>query len=109
MPLQKAVHLRCWYINFPNAENDDRDNLKVLRLAEVYLIAAEAAYRTNDEATALGYLNDLMAQREPGFTYASAGAALLTDIITERRKELAFEGDRLFDLNRLKMANRPDH
>jgi hypothetical protein len=88
---------------FPNGGNDDRDNLKVLRLAEVYLIAAEAAARTSDEPGALGYLNDLMAQREPGFTYASAGAQLLTDIITERRKELAFEGDRLFDLNRLKM------
>lgn len=88
---------------FPNGGNDDRDNLKVLRLAEVYLIAAEAAARTSDEPGALDYLNDLMAAREPGFTYASAGAQLLTDIITERRKELAFEGDRLFDLNRLKM------
>jgi starch-binding outer membrane protein, SusD/RagB family len=90
-------------LKYPNANNDDRDNLKVLRLAEVYLIAAEAAYRTNDEATAKDYLNDLMAQREPGKVYASTGDQLLTDIITERRKELAFEGDRLFDLNRLKM------
>lgn len=88
---------------FPNANNDDRDNLKVLRLAEIYLIAAEAAARTNDETTALDYLNDLMAQRDPGFSYSSSGAQLIDDIITERRKELAFEGDRLFDLNRLKL------
>ncbi len=89
---------------FSNASNNDRDNPKVLRLSEIYLIAAEAAYRTSDEATALDYLNALMAERDPGFTYASSGAQLLDDIIEERRKELAFEGDRLYDLNRLKRA-----
>lgn len=89
---------------YSNASNNDRDNIKVLRLSEVYLIAAEAAARTGEEGLALDYLNALMAERDPGFTYASAGAQLLDDIITERRKELAFEGDRLFDLNRLKLA-----
>jgi starch-binding outer membrane protein, SusD/RagB family len=88
---------------FPNAENADRDNLKVLRLSEMYLIAAEAAYRTSDEGAAQDYLNALMAQRDPANLYTSTGAALLADIIEERRKELAFEGDRLHDLNRLQM------
>lgn len=96
---------------YPNAENADRDNLKVIRLAEVYLIAAEAAYRTDEEGLALDYLNELMAQRDPGTTYSSSGAVLLSDIVTERRKELAFEGDRLHDLNRLQLpinrANNP--
>ena len=88
---------------FPNATNPDRDNLKVIRLAEVYLIAAEAAL-PGDEATAKQYLNALLAQRDPAAApYASTGSQLLTDIITERRKELAFEGDRFFDLNRLKL------
>jgi tetratricopeptide (TPR) repeat protein len=87
---------------FPSASSSDRDNIKVMRLSEVYLIAAEAAARTNDEATALNYLNALMAQRDPGMTYSSSGATLINDIVTERRKELAFEGDRLYDLNRLK-------
>jgi hypothetical protein len=86
---------------FPNALNADRDNLKVIRLAEVYLIAAEAALPGN-EATALTYLNALVAQRDPGFVYASTGTQLLDDIVNERRKELAFEGDRFYDLNRLK-------
>ena len=90
---------------YPNGANQsDRDNLKVIRLAEVYLIAAEAAL-PGDEATALSYLNALMAQRDPSFAgYASTGAQLLSDIVQERRKELAFEGDRLSDLNRLKLA-----
>ncbi len=87
---------------FAHASSPDRDNIKVLRLSEVYLIAAEASL-PGDEASALMYLNDLMAQRDPSTVYTSTGAQLLSDIVTERRKELAFEGNRLFDLNRLKM------
>jgi starch-binding outer membrane protein, SusD/RagB family len=82
------------------AASGDRDDKKVIRLSEVYLIAAEAAQRLSDPQ-ALVHLNTLMAQRDPSLVYASAGAQLLEDIITERRKELAFEGDRFFDLNRL--------
>jgi tetratricopeptide (TPR) repeat protein len=86
---------------YPNAQNGDRDNLKVMRLSEVYLIAAEADARLANYVEASMYLNDLMAQRDPSLTYTSTGAQLISDIVTERRKELAFEGDRLFDLNRL--------
>ena len=89
---------------YPNASSPDRDNIKVLRLSDVYLVAAEASL-PGDEAGARIYLNDLLAQRDPSFAgYSSTGAALLNDIVTERRKELAFEGDRFYDLNRLKMA-----
>ena len=93
---------------YPNYTSTDKDNPKVIRLAEVYLIAAEASLPGN-EADARMYLNDLMAVRDPAFAgYSSTGAQLLTDIVTERRKELAFEGDRYYDLNRLKMdINRP--
>ncbi|HEY4064545.1 MAG TPA: RagB/SusD family nutrient uptake outer membrane protein [Puia sp.] len=87
---------------YPNATNADKDNPKVIRLAELYLIAAESSLPAN-EPDALKYLNLLMAARDPSTTYASTGAQLLSDIVTERRKELAFEGDRLYDLNRLKM------
>ncbi|MDQ2752014.1 MAG: RagB/SusD family nutrient uptake outer membrane protein [Bacteroidota bacterium] len=88
---------------FPNAQSPDKDNLKVIRLAEVYLIAAEASL-PGDETSAKMYLNQLMSQRDPAFAgYTSSGAQLLSDIVTERRKELAFEGDRLYDLNRLKL------
>ncbi|MFL9485257.1 RagB/SusD family nutrient uptake outer membrane protein [Chitinophagaceae bacterium LWZ2-11] len=90
-------------LKFPNAQNtSDKDNLKVLRLSDVYLIAAESSLPGN-ETDAKKYLNLLMAQRDPSFTgYASTGVQLLNDIIQERRKELAFEGDRFYDLNRLK-------
>ncbi len=92
------------YLNnkFPNALNADPDNYKVIRLSEVYLIAAEASLPGN-EADARQYLNALMAERDPSFVYNSTGKDLLSDIVQERRKELAFEGDRLSDLNRLKL------
>lgn len=79
----------------------DFNEKKVIRLAEVQLIAAEAAYRTNKEGEALTLLNALVSQRDLSLTYASSGTTLLADIVKERRKELAFEGDRFFDLNRL--------
>ena len=90
---------------FPNAENTDRDNLKVIRLAEVYLIAAECEARLGNDGNAQDYVNSLAETRDPVFTgYTDVGAALVTDIVTERRKELAFEGDRKYDLNRLGLS-----
>jgi hypothetical protein len=86
---------------FPNYNNADKDNLKVIRLADVYLMAAEAAV-TSSPTTAQGYLNSLRGQRDPAAPLVTAtGAALLDTIILERRKELAFEGDRLWTLQRL--------
>ncbi|MFI5133076.1 MAG: RagB/SusD family nutrient uptake outer membrane protein [Chitinophagales bacterium] len=88
------------YQNTSNAA--DKDDVKVIRYAEVLLTLAEAYYRTGDEVNARLYLNQLAKQRDPSFAgYASTGAQLLSDIILERRKELAFEGMRYLDLLRL--------
>ncbi|WP_443943686.1 RagB/SusD family nutrient uptake outer membrane protein [Pedobacter sp. AW1-32] len=86
------------------AVSGDRDDKKVIRLSDVYLIAAEAAHSqsTPNDVLALSYLNGLVSKRDNALVYASTGTQLLEDIITERRKELAFEGDRLHTLNRLK-------
>jgi tetratricopeptide (TPR) repeat protein len=87
---------------YPNAQSNDRDNLKVIRLAEVYLIAAESAARLGQTNNAQAFVNTVAETRDPSFTgYTDIGAALITDIVQERRKEMAFEGDRLFDMNRL--------
>lgn len=86
---------------FPNAGSADKDDVKVLRISEVYLIAAEAAHHTGNEPLALTYLNAVEKQRDPSFAgYSSSGTALLNDILLERRKELAFEGHRYWDLAR---------
>lgn len=72
---------------------------KVFRIAEQYVIAAEAAYNNNDAINARKYLNALREKR--GLT-AYTGTDLLQEIKNERTRELAFEGFRLFDLKRWK-------
>ena len=86
---------------FPVTSGDVSDT-KVVRFSEMYLIAAEGSLPA-DETSAKTYLNTLTALR--GATaIASTGTALFEDVITERRKELAFEGERYNDLQRLKRA-----
>ncbi|MGV8093323.1 MAG: RagB/SusD family nutrient uptake outer membrane protein [Mangrovibacterium sp.] len=92
------------YINnkYTNTASGDRDEVKIIRLSEVILTLAESYARTNDETNALHYLNQIAQLRDPSFTgFTSGGQQLINDIVNERRKELAFEGFRLFDLLRL--------
>ncbi len=86
---------------YPNAGSPDKDETPVLRMSEIYFIAAEAAYHLMDEAKARTFLNDVATERDASFAgYSSTGATLLNDILLERRKELAFEGQRYWDLVR---------
>jgi len=79
------------------------DNLPVIRLSEVYLNRAEARAKSGNDAGAQADV-DLIRQR--GFAAAPAvtatGAALVTEILNERRVELCFEGHRIFDITRNK-------
>jgi len=55
----------------------------------------------NDGTNALKYLNQVAQNRDASLAaYTYSGPALLNAILTERRKELAFEGLRFFDLTR---------
>ncbi|WP_295652182.1 RagB/SusD family nutrient uptake outer membrane protein [uncultured Mucilaginibacter sp.] len=87
------------YSNVTNAS--DKDDIKIIRYAEVLLTAAEAYAQTGDNVNGALYLNMVAKQRDPSFLgYTDVGTALINDILTERRKELAFEGLRWFDLTR---------
>lgn len=68
----------------------------------MYLIRAEALAEKNQTGAGADDLNALRAARIPGYTpQIFAGKdALITALYTERFKELAFEGQRLFDLRR---------
>jgi hypothetical protein len=78
----------------------DLSDTKVLRLSDVYLIAAEASLPGN-EADALTYVNFITSRRSAP-AIASTGTALFDDVLAERRRELAFEGERYMDFQRLK-------
>jgi len=84
---------------YPNTSGDKSDT-KIVRMSEMYLIAAEASLPA-DEPGALTYLNYITSRRS-ATAIASTGAQLFEDVLTERRKELAFEGERFFDFQRLK-------
>jgi starch-binding outer membrane protein, SusD/RagB family len=103
LQLGTRASLPAWFVRKYLNIATDRDDTKVLRLADVYLIAAEASAPVN-ETNARTFLNFVATRRDASFTgYTSTGTALVNDIIQERRKELAFEGDRFHDLNRLKL------
>lgn len=101
-----------------------RFNVKVpecrVRLSEIVLMMAEAAYHENDRETALRWLNELRHNRIEGVepltednlpavrdddrikvdVYGKPLTPLLQAIFDERRKELYMEGDRWFELKR---------
>jgi len=74
-------------------------NIKVIRLSEIYLIAAEAALAT-DPAKAALYLNNIR-KRSPNLAPATDATVSIDMILEERSKELLAEGHRFFDMIRL--------
>lgn len=70
----------------------------IIRLSEVYLTAAECAFRNNDKIKAVEYLNDLVKNRTTTVaSLATVDNITLERILIERRKELIGEGQRYFD------------
>jgi hypothetical protein len=82
----------------------------VLRSSEMYLTAAEAYAELNNVDSARFYLDAIRKRANPtAISTISSGTALLEAIYKERRKELGFEGLRMFDLLRWKKGvNRVD-
>lgn len=81
-------------------------NIKIIRLAEVYLNRAEARAHLNEDADAINDLKTIAMRGDPGVVIdpALTGQPLIDMVLLERRKELAFEGDRLYDLTRNKIS-----
>lgn len=90
------------------------DNIPVLRVADLYLIRAEAACAdpaaaTYNLANALTDLKRIKSNRITGYTgsaeetadNAMGQTALFNEVLRQRRIEFAMEGHRFFDLKRL--------
>lgn len=109
----------CKYYDVPTSGSNNGNNWIVLRLADIYLLYAEALVRTGgDKGKAIEYLNKIRERARntagnPAITDAPAdllrnytaadfadNEALLLAIEKERRVELAFEAHRWFDLVR---------
>ena len=73
----------------------------LLRSSEVCLNAAESYAMMKNEDSARFFLNQIRNRADLPNINAS-GSSLLDSIYLERRKELAFEGLRMFDIQRLK-------
>lgn len=85
--------------------NPLRNDEKVFRLSEMYLILAECAVAEKDYAAAAAHIKRIRDARNyiapvsiPVYT---SDAQAYADILQERRVELAFEGHRYIDLKRL--------
>ena len=76
------------------------NNIKIIRLSEIYLIAAEAALKSGGNPDE--YINTLRANRIKG--YVPVEGVSINDIINERRKELFAEGQISFDYRRNSMS-----
>ena len=80
------------------------DNTAIVRLAEMYMIRAEARFRTGNETGAQEDVNAIRQRANPAAEPVTAtGDALLQEIINEKRVELMYEGHRLWDLMRWNM------
>jgi starch-binding outer membrane protein, SusD/RagB family len=92
----------------PHAWQKSPVNMKIMRLSEVYLMAAEAAIMLGDNTTAATYINMVRSRARAcggGAVPANlTGTITMDQLIHERRCELACEGRRFFDLVRWNLA-----
>ncbi|UOB16109.1 RagB/SusD family nutrient uptake outer membrane protein [Abyssalbus ytuae] len=72
-------------------------NIMIYRLAETYLIGAEAHMRSGNTAKALEYVNTVRNRAHA----SSISTINQQEILDERARELAFEGQRWFTLKRM--------
>jgi hypothetical protein len=86
---------KVYLAKFPKGRYND---IPVLRLSEVYLNAAEAAFDEHDNVTAAKYLNDIIENRTTSASELVTPSTITAQrIYMERRKELVGEGQRYFD------------
>jgi hypothetical protein len=101
---QESTDVPAYYNNkfmLPN-HSDPQVDCPYMRVAEMYLMEAEALARLGRNAEAQQVLYDLIITRDPAYTKSTATSdALVEEILLHRRIELWGEGFRYFDLKRL--------
>ncbi len=93
------------YKNANFFQNDPAEHTMLLRLAEQYLIRAEARAQLNNLPGALADINAIRDRAGLPDTIFNNQESALNTIYLERRKELLVEGHRWFDLKRTGRAD----
>ena len=89
------------YMDKNSSGDRNRCNIPILRLADMYLIAAEAEARLGNAANGYPYINTI--RRRAGLPDLTAGLSaddFIKAVLQERSWEFFAEGDRWFDLTR---------
>jgi starch-binding outer membrane protein, SusD/RagB family len=89
-----------WSVAKYGTADEDNNNIVVFRLAEMYLIRAEARAHSGNLAGATEDINVLRARAHAPLVGSASQNELLRLIEEERKYELAFEGHRWYDLVR---------
>lgn len=94
-----------WITKYPGTKYpDDRisdNDIIIYRLADIYLLKAEAYAALNNTTDAITYLNKVRVRTGNGdYTGATDRASVEKEILDERGRELFFENKRWFDLVR---------
>ena len=100
VPVTKSGESIFWVQKYPGSGGSyGLDNVRMIRVSEMYLTRAEAYSQLGQDGKAQDDVNKIRVRAGLAPTTAT-GAALLNVILNERRIELAYEGDRWFDLVR---------
>jgi hypothetical protein len=101
--------------SLPQANTSGRDsesNYQLMRMAEVYLIAAEAGIETGRQVEADNFINIVRERARngdgsgpPSAVPANISGATVNDVLEERRLELAFEHSRWYDIVRRRLGD----
>jgi hypothetical protein len=85
-------------------DTNGNQNFYIARLADVLLLKAEALVSTGDVSGAMSLVNQVRARAGIASISASSQSDAVDKVLEERLMELAFEGDRWFDLKRMGKA-----
>ncbi|NHA07348.1 RagB/SusD family nutrient uptake outer membrane protein [Mucilaginibacter sp. HC2] len=105
-PIPTSTSTRAKYMNrkFLVAGTTSIGDVPHMRVAEMYLIEAEARAKAGETANAQAVLYTLAKNRNPGYVQSTnTGDALINEILIQRRVELWGEGFRFLDLKRLNL------
>lgn len=113
-PGRGVVFVECTKFMSKTLANSYLDNIPVIRVADLYLIRAEAACadaaaptfnltnaRNDLRRIKLARITNYTGSADEAADNAAGQAALFNEVIRQRRIEFAFEGQRFFDLKRL--------